>query len=75
MISLKLNLCVQLFLEKVLILLKYKRFLMIGGRWRTTANGGLPLRAVAKARERLSAVRFLGLRMARIVYRKVDDFC
>ena len=37
----------QLFREKVLILLKDKRFLKfltIGERWRTAANGGEPLR-------------------------------
>jgi hypothetical protein len=61
---------VLLFREKVLILLKDKRFLkilIIGERWRTTANGDERLRTVAKARERLFTVRFLRLRMARIV--------
>jgi len=32
-----------------------------------TANGGEPLRTAAKARERLFTVRFMKLRMARIV--------
>jgi hypothetical protein len=61
---------VQLFREKVLILLKDKRFLkflIIGEGWRTAANGGERSRTAAKARERLFAVRFLRLRMARIV--------
>jgi hypothetical protein len=60
--ALEKSVCVQLFREKVLILLKDKRnfkFLII-------ANGGKPLRTVANARERLFAVRFLKLRMARI---------
>ena len=38
-----------------------------GERLRTTANGGERSRTAAKARERLFAVRFVKLRMARIV--------
>jgi hypothetical protein len=64
------NLFGQLFRGKILILVKNKSFLkfLIIVEWRrTSVNGGEHSRTSAKARERLFAVRFLKLRMARIV--------
>jgi hypothetical protein len=59
-ISLK-NFCAQFLQGKVLISPKDERFLkflIIGERKRTTANGGELLRTTAKARERLFTVVF-----------------
>jgi hypothetical protein len=52
----------------------HKRSVANHCEWRrTTANGGKRSRTAAKDRERLFAIRFLRLRMARIVVTKINN--